>query len=201
MMKYKNNNMRNNNIGVFLFSFLLSSFLLFPSCEYEEIASADYPAGKVYLPGVYGSLVYAIDDTSPTFSTPTSGSTYRYRINNEANELVIPLAVYRSGINPGGDISVSVSVNTEIVAGLVADETLEPGVALLPAGQYSLDATVEMSKGQVTAPFNLSVDLGFLKNHIPQRYALGITIACAGQECNPDLNTVVVLINTEILNP
>jgi hypothetical protein len=207
----------------FLFPSLIGLAFLLASCEYEEIAPLNYPEGKIYLPAAYSGIVYTIDDiTQPTLATPTPGSSYRYKISDDNTQFIIPLAIYRSGLEPGGRATVNIHESPDIVSSLIADKTLENEVQVLPAGKYSLEKTsVELTTGQVLSPFELMVDFDFLhqqaiadnreKEHAQTinpdtiyaslKYALGITISSEDQECNPDLSTVVVLIDTRILLP
>ena len=175
---------------------------VFTACRYQEIFSDDYPEGKIYLPIAAKGIVYTIDEITQASSTnPTPGSTFQYKIDREANQFIIPLAIYRSGINPGSAISVRISEDTEIVSSLIEEMLLEDEVEVLPSGKYTLNQTVAMAKGQETAQFELIVDLQFLLDRAPQKHALGITVSCEEQECNPDLNTVVVVVDTKILLP
>jgi hypothetical protein len=222
MMNIKKQNTMKHLFSLSAFFISTGFAVFFSSCKYEEIASVDFPAGKLYLPMAYNGVVYTINDiTQPALAVPTQGTTYQYVINKEANEFIIPLSVYRSGLDPGEAITVAVSENPDIVAALKENGTLQGEVYLLPSGRYTLDATVKMEKGQVISPFELVIDLNYLHQqalsdrikkkqaeianpdtiHASLKYALGITISSAEQECNPDLNTVVILIDTRIMLP
>jgi PKD repeat protein len=67
---------------------------------------------------------------------------------------------------------------------------------------------VDIVDGKELASFNLTVDLRFLKENALQgadagekKYAIAIRIASNDREVNPDLNTLIVVIDTKMMNP
>ena len=81
---------------------------LLTGCGYKTVADASYPEQKIYIAVAAQGGVYNVS-TRPAHSsnTPTQGSTYQYLIEGE--NFIVPLAVYRSGIDNAGDVRVSVS--------------------------------------------------------------------------------------------
>jgi hypothetical protein len=201
--------MKINRIKQIQSGLIVVGLLILTACQYEEIAPRDnYPEEKIYLPaaraaeaegGVY--LINEVTQAMPDYF-PTPGSPFRYLIDNEANKFEIPLAVYRSGVHLGGSISVAVAINRDTIANLIAtgDEAWED-VQILPEGKYSIDPAVEIPGGKTNAPFRFWVDFEFLRQQTPQKYAIAVSISCPKKEVNPDLSTVVILIDTRIMLP
>ena len=171
------------------------------SCQYEEIVSTDYPAGLIYLPAAV-SGIYTIDElTSENLYNPTPGSIFRYQIDKEANKFIIPLSVYRSGMNPGDAVSVEVHINSDTIAQLIANGTLLD-TELLPTEKYTVENTpLFMMQGETLADFKVAVDFDYLKTRAPQKFAFGLTVSCSEQQVNPSFNTVIVVVDTKIMIP
>lgn len=171
------------------------------SCQYEEVASSIYPEGLIYLPSAING-VYAIDQlTTEDMYNPTPGSVFRYQANKEANRFEVPLSIYRSGLNPGNAVSVEVLINTDTITKLIQDNILAD-TEILPVEKYSIDrTTLFLKKGETLSDFSVAVDFGYIKSRAPQKFAFGLTVSCSEQEVNPQLNTVIVLIDTKILIP
>lgn len=188
--------------SVLLYGTLFLFLSLQYACQYDEIVDTDYPAGTIYMPIAYDGAVYSIDEiTQPTLAVPTTGSAYRYAANRGTNEFRIPLGIYRSGVHPGEAVTVHILRDPSVIDRLKADAELGDDVLLLPEGKYSMTESVRMESGQREASFDLMVDFSFLRNQTPDVYALGIVVSCSEQEVNPDLNTVVVLIDTKMMLP
>jgi PKD repeat protein len=181
----------------FLFALCL---LLFQACHYDEIAPIEYADGLLYLPAAFNGT-YSIDELTkiPLTPNPTPGYACRYTLDKEANLFEIPLSVYRGGVEPGGAIAVEITVNNDTINKLIEEEMLPDTVKILPADKYALENKLNMTAGQRTAPFTLSIPFDFLVNAAPDVYVLAIGISSEGQASNPLLNTVVVLIDTRIM--
>jgi PKD repeat protein len=191
----------NLRYGFKMMSFLFLLTLFVTSCKYENIVDVNYPDGLLYLPAAVNG-VYTIEKlTQKNLATPTPGSLYQYQVNKEANRFEVPLGVFRSGVNPGGKINVDVEVNPSAVSELIANHTLT-NTEILPADKYVISHPVlSMAAGADHAVFNISVDLAFLRQQVPQKYAFGVSISSTDQNVNPKLSTIVVLIDTKILIP
>lgn len=188
---------------------IVASFLTLIACQYDEIAPRDnYPEEKIYLPaakaaeadgGVY--LINEITQAMPDYF-PTPGAPFRYLADKEANTFEIPLAVYRSGVYIGESVTVEVAINRDTIANLIASGAEEwEEVKILPEGKYAIDPAVDIPGGKTNAPFRLEVDFGFLRQQTPQKYAIAVSISCREKEVNPELSTVVILIDTQIMLP
>lgn len=173
------------------------------SCQYDEIASADYPDELIYLP-VAVNGIYVIDNlATPTLADPTSGNTYRFTVNPDANEFNVPLAVYRSGIEGKKSISVDIAVNTDTITKLIAAEAAGfENTELLPADKYSLTSSVKIDGGSDVGSFNLIIDLDFLKANAPnKKYAIGVSVSSPDRKSNPIYSTAIILIDTKFIVP
>jgi PKD repeat protein len=214
--------MKTNKINGIQSALLLAGLMALMSCEYKEIADADYSASKLYLPAAVTGIYKIENLTKENLATPTPGSTYRYAINKEANRFEIPLSVFRSGLNRSNAVNVIISANPDTAQSLINNGSLER-TSVFPTGAYTVNETVTIADGSSVSPFTLNVDLGFLKNqaiidraekqaalsadpdavYISRKYALGITISNndPNPEINPDLSTVIVLVDLRIFSP
>jgi hypothetical protein len=184
-------------------SFFALCLLLFQSCQYEEFVPMDYPEELIYLPaaivahettnGIY--LIDALPEKTLTGITP--GNAYRYRIDEDKNLFDIPLAVFRSGITAGDAFPVAIAVANDTINRLIENRILED-VKLLPAETYQVVSEVMMPKGKDMVSFDILIDLDYLKNQAPQKYALAIRISSTKRKTNPLYDTVVILIDTQI---
>jgi uncharacterized membrane protein len=189
--------------------------IAFVSCEYKEIADADYPDSKLYLPAAVTGIYKIENLTKENPTVPTPGSTYRYVINTEANVFEIPLAVYRSGLNRDKAFTVRIAANTDTIQALIDAGTLEE-TAIIPSNAYNLEETVVIAGGSSVSSFTLSLDLDYIKSQVTEdrrkkgnastyfstKYAAGISIACDYPEAiNPALNTVIVCLDIKIFSP
>jgi hypothetical protein len=157
-----------------------------------------YPAQLLYLPAAVNGIYTINEWPQPTLAVPTQGNPYQFTINADSTEMDIPLAVYRSGIDAKGAVSVGITTNSDTIAQLISNSTIT--AQPLPASKYSLVSSVNIADGQDTAPFDLVIDLNFLKNNIPQEYALAISISSQDRDCNPQYSTVIIIIDTSIFN-
>ena len=191
----------NSRYGFKMMSVLFLLALFITSCEYEDIVDVGYPDGLLYLPAAING-VYKIEElTQKNLATPTPGSLYKYQINKETNSFEIPLGIFRSGLNPGGKISVDIETDQDTISALIANGTLE-NTEILPANKYTIShQALPIASGKDNAEFIVAVDFDFLKQQAPQKYAFAVGISCTDQDANPKLSTAVVLIDTKILVP
>lgn len=171
------------------------------ACEMgTPIRDAEYPDQLIYLPAaVQGPFM--IDDVAKRIGdAPVEGSTFRYVVDNDSREFIVPLGVYRSGINNAGAFSVDIEPNTDTITDLIAaGDTI---ITLLPSDQFTLDNSVDMPDGEELAKFELVVDLDFLLDNYPTEvYAIGVSISSPDRETSPGLGTAVIVIYTNMLKP
>ena len=180
---------------------LFAMVLTFSACEQgTPIRDADYPDQVIYLPAsvpgwfVLNSVAKRIGDT------PVPGSTYRYKVDLENRKFIVPLGVYRAGVDNIGAFSVFIEVNNDTINDIIAaGDTV---ITLLPSSQYTMVNSVDMPDGEELAKFDLLIDLDFLRDNYPTGvYALGVSISSPDRETNPDLSTAIVVIHTKIVKP
>jgi hypothetical protein len=173
--------------------------LTFSSCEKESpLRDADYPDQIIYMPAAaYG--LYTIDELARPNETPVPGYASRYKVDLSSREFSVKLAAYRAGVDNEGGFTVDIAVNTDTVTDLIASgETF----TLLPSAEYSVVSSVDMADGEEVAPFDLVIDLDFLRNNYPTEvYAIGVGISSDERESNPELATAVIVIHTSIMKP
>lgn len=177
--------------------------ILLASCQYKEIADALYPDQKIYMPSSYNG-VFAVNTVALPVGNTTPGNTYRYIVDMGARKFIVPLGVYRSGIDNVGAFTVNIAVNTDTITKLLT--TLSPklpvGTVLLPSTSYSTVNTVEMKDGEETAIFNFSINLDFLITNFPAKnFAIGVTISSTAREISKGLATTVLLLGTDMMKP
>lgn len=173
--------------------------LTISACEFgTPIRDAEYPEQLIYLPAaVQGPFIIA-DVAKRIGDAPVEGSTFRYVVDTDSREFIVPLGVYRSGINNAGEFSVDILINNDTINDLIAAG--DSVITLLPSGEYTVDNSVIMPDGEELAKFNLAIDLDFLLNNYPTSvYALGVSISSPDRETSPGLGTAVILIHTSMM--
>lgn len=172
------------------------------SCEYKEIADAEYPEQLIYMPAAYSGFFVIDNVTLPTLAVPTPGEPYKYVVDLDGNVFNVPLSVYRSGINNKGGFTVDIAANTDTINSLITAARLPAGTIPLTPEKYSLVNSVEMEDGKEIATFDLEVNLGTLRNSFPNKvYALGIGITSTQRKTNPKMATTIVVIYTKMIKP
>lgn len=160
-----------------------------------------YPEGLIYFPAAELEDIYTINtlnsDDLPG-ATPGVG-THKYIADVAANVFEIPLSVYRSGVEPGGDVSVSITMDNDTLEIMKSTGTLADTVQVLDPAKCSIPASVDLKSGERTVPFSLKVDFDYLFENAPTQYACCLEIA--GAPANPELSSLVVLIDTKMLIP
>lgn len=167
--------------------------LFLTSCKYEELAAANYPQQVLYLPTAKNG-VYAIA------SLPAPGVTYRFTVKLAEKKVIIPLSVYRGGVSVDGTVPVTVTANADTITKLIATPVLTNTVAL-PADKFTLPTSVTLESGKESAPFELSVDLDYLRANPGKKLAVGVSIASPQTTVNPLLKTTVISIDPAIFKP
>lgn len=187
----------------------ICSLLAGTSCQYDEIVDIPYPESRIYLPiAVNGSIstdgIYTIDEgASTSWVSPTPGQPLKYTVERDNNAFIIPLGVYRSGTGKTikGTANVSLALNPDTVQQLIASGTLTETELLPSEYVQQIPQGVQIQDGKNDAPFNIVIDLDFLRADAPKKYALGITISDTEHRVNEALNTGIVLIDTRITVP
>lgn len=186
--------------------YLLSLFMItaLASCDYETgIRDADYPEQVLYMPAAYSSGRFVIDDITKVIGElPFEGSIYRYKIDIENRQFIVPLSVYRAGIDNKGEVSVDISIDTDTVADLDNNSSLGYSLLLIPEDKVTIpDKAVIKDKEEIVI-FDLKIDLDFLLGKFDdQNYGIGINISSKDREVNPKLATTIVIINARIMKP
>lgn len=175
--------------------------MMITSCSYQEITDAEYPDQLIYMPAAK-SGIFLIDKVDEPIGNTTPGSTFRYKIESEMGRFVVPLAVYRSGIDNKGGFIVDIQVNADTIAQLQAmQEILPENTLLLPIDKYTLVPSVVMKDGSEIATFELSIDLDFLRQNHGKVFAMGISVSSSSRKSNKSLTTTIVVVNTSFLKP
>ncbi len=185
-----------------LYILVFTLFLL--SCDNETIVrDADYPAQSVYLPAAIQGGRFVINDiTRKKGEQPIKGYLYRYTVDEASNKFIVPLYVYRAGINNKGSFNVGVSVVNDTLS--VLNEGKAPGECLLalPEDKYTIAGSVTVADGQESSGFSLAVDLDFLMDNYPDKlFAAAVKISCEERKVSSGLGTVIVVIDTKIMKP
>ena len=139
------------------------------SCSYNQVVDANYPAANVYLPAAVNGF-YLINNISLP-NTP-----YRYVVDLEKRKFNVPLAVYRSGTNNAGALTIQITADNDTVNNLISHGDLT-STALLPASAYTVAPSVELNNGKEIASFDLGIDLDYLLSHAGEQVALCLSIS------------------------
>jgi PKD repeat protein len=168
------------------------------------IADAEYPEQTIYMPTAVSK--YLINSLPlNTSAVPTPGGPSRYLVDLTGNKLIIPLGVYRAGVNNDGAFSVDISINTDTVSKLIT--SVDPAVKLnntelLPSDKYSLPVqTMLVESGTESKKFDFNVDLDFLRANIGKVYAIGVSINSPNIKTNLKLATTVIVLDTKFMKP
>lgn len=168
------------------------------SCEYKETADAEYPGQVIYMPAAR-SGIYTVDDMAE------SNAPFRYEIDLSAQKVIIPLAVYRAGVDNRGSITVDIETDRDTVSRLIGSGNLtgEDGrtAELLPEGKYTLPESVRIDDGAEIAKIPLTIDLPFLLEQSGKCFAIGVKLLRANAKINESLNTVIVNLSNDFLQP
>jgi hypothetical protein len=174
-------------------------FAMFVSCKKEtRVKDASYTDQLIYLPAaVDGNSVNGIYQIN---KVAVPGQVFRYISDIANGKLNIPLAVYRSGVNANGVVTVDISGNTDTVATLLAAGKLPATTEVLPLSKYELVPQLTIADGKDFEPFILSADLDFLLNNLSKQFAIGVA-ASSQQKAAGRFNTAVILIDPAFLVP
>ena len=176
---------------IFLFFLVIA---LFCSCGYEDVAYDDEVAQQVYLPAANYSP-YQVADSTKSYAVPTTGKQKRYSISS--GKMIIPLGVYRSGLNSDGNVLVNIQIDTDTLnqmsnAGLLGD------MEILPASQVTLPGSVTINEGKELGSFEMQVDLNFLLSNPGKKFAIAVSISSTDRKVTPKLKTVLVVIDSNL---
>lgn len=181
---------------------LLGAVIILSSCDkYQEIASAEYPDQLIYLPAAVSGNYVINSISQPRGETPTPGAPFQFTVDLATKKFIVPLSVYRSGINNNGAFLVNIAANTDTITKAIAAGSLTD-TDLLPSADYSIPASVNFASGEEDVPLNLSIDLDFLRNNSGNQFvAIGVGISSTARKSNPKFSTAVVVIDTKIMKP
>lgn len=184
---------------------LLTAFIGFAfilvSCEYKDVADADYTVQKLYMPTAVNGI-FTIDNVPQRNEyLPTPGQAYRFTIDQAKNKLIIPLGVYRSGIDRKGQVTAEIASNTDTIIKLIEVSKISAFTTILPEAKFTIPASVDVADGSEIGTFNMEIDLDYLRSFPDVVFGIGIGISSSMIEVNPLYNTTIIVINTKILNP
>lgn len=175
--------------------------LTLSACEFvTPLRDADYPEQVIYLPAAVNGWFEIANIARRIGDTPVEGNAYRYVVDLDSREFIVPLGVYRAGVDNAGAFMVDIAVNNDTINDIIAaGDTI---ITLLPSTEYTIVNSVEMPDGEELAKFDLVVDMDYLRDNYPDEvFALAITISSPDRETNPDISTAIVVIHTKIMIP
>lgn len=171
------------------------------SCDYEEIRPTEYTASKLYMPAAVRGIFTINNVPQQVEWLPTPGYKYDFKIDMENNKFIIPLGVYRSGIERKGNIDVKIEVKNDTVNMLKSSGKIPGSTVILSSNQYSLPTSVTVKNGSEIAGFDLEINLGYLLSHPNEIFAIGVGISSDKLEVNQDISTTIIVIHTKLLIP
>lgn len=186
---------------IILLIITLASAVFVVSCEYKEVADADYPIQSIYMPAATNGI-FTIDNVPQRVEfLPTPGQAYRFTIDLAKNKLIVPLGVYRGGLDRSGSVATDIIVNTDTITKLIANGKIPVTTTLLPALNFSIPGSVVVSDGSELGAFNLEIDLTYLKSFPNAIFGIGVGISSTGATVSKLYNTTIIIIYTKILFP
>lgn len=175
------------------------------SCEYREYADAEYIGQKIYMPAANYNVYEIREESKKPSVHPTEGNRSRYKIDETDDRFIIPLGVYRSGIDRRGSFDVDIEINNDTISDLMTLGTLDSNVLILPDEQFSLPEQISLADGDNFSGFDLEIDLKFLQemnaNSPDIKYAVGVEISSEARPVTKELKTTMILIDTDVAVP
>jgi hypothetical protein len=171
------------------------------SCDYEEFRPTEYSESKLYMPAAVRGI-FTIDNV-PQWADwlPTPGYIYDYKIDVENNKFIVPLGVYRSGIEQKGAVNVGVEVKIDTINILKLNEEIPESTVILPANEYELPTSVMIQDGSELGGFDLEINLDYLLSRPNEIFALAVGILSDEVEVNMSISTTIIVIYPQILVP
>ena len=201
-MKY----IQNKLTRLFLLFFVIGIVL---SCQYQEVGDAVYPSQKIYLPAAV-SKIYMLNDTNQwkvdkdmETSFPIS---FKYKLDLNEKKLIVPLGVYRSGVNNDRDIIVEFTVNNfnidsimqELIdAGAINSKTFD----VIPNDVISFESEARIKDGESGVANDIKFDIPYILMQKDKFLVVGIQISSSDAEVTQELNRIIIVIDTEFVAP
>lgn len=201
----KSKKMNKFRINSVTFYFLMFALIInFTSCEETSYRPAEgYPDQLIYMPAAYGGFngTYKIDNIANLINnTPVPGALSKYIVDLEKRKFIVPLAVYRSGIDNSGDVKVNIVALGDSVTSFNKLPSITDKLTLIPSSKFVLPGTATIKNGDDIAQFNLEIDLDYLlSGYDTQNNAISINVSSPDRESNKKLATTTVVVYSKIL--
>jgi hypothetical protein len=195
--------MKKNLINSTKLLIILISFAgMLSSCEYEEYRPADYPPSKLYMPAAIrdGGIFWINSIPEKPDWHPTPGWVYNFKVDQANNKFIVPLGVYRSGIDRSGRVDVNIySVSADAITLRREAGDIPSATQILSSTQFSFPTTVSIADGSDLGVFDLEIDLSQLISSSNSIFAVGVGISSNQLEVNEDLATTIIVIYADIV--
>jgi hypothetical protein len=169
------------------------------SCE-KAASEQDYGNSKIYMP----QAIFKSGGTTNNYPVPSGSdsSTYNYLVDTKDKKLNIILGASLSG--PGNaPFTVDIQVDNDTIQKLFTGKVLDTALyKLMPAGMYTLPQNLEVTGGDKTGTFYLSVDIAQLKldQYAGKYLVLAVKLANPSRyELNSAISTTIVIIDVNAL--
>lgn len=158
------------------------------SCTYREYAPAEYPEPLLYIPAALDGVVTV--DAESTFCS----------MSEDGRKILIHLGVSVSGLERK-EFPVSLSYAKSKVNMMIEDGTFKTGTLPLPESVCNMPEDVTIAADATSAVFDLAVQVNYLKDpeYLGRQFAVGVKIDSEAAEVNPDLGTVIILIDPSFI--
>ena len=188
-----------NNIKNSIKTLLVSGLaaLAVTSCEYKEVTDAEYGEQLLYMPAARAGI-YKVDEIAP------DNAPFRYRLDTENKKVIIPLGIYRGGVDNKGNVNAEIAVEEQIVQILISEGELtddedETTSEILPQNKFTVPSSVQIKSGEEQATFDMVIDLQFLLDNLHKRFATAVRIVSSNIKINEALSFLVIDFNTDFL--
>jgi hypothetical protein len=188
--------------SVILVAIVLATACFLSSCEKADSKGA-FGFTNIFIPQ---STVSGGVNLNYLVPSGLDTNTFNYKIDTKNSKVNVYLGIARSGQASADSYSVSVTAKPDTITQLIGNGLImvSPNptktVVLLPAGAYTLPATVTVPQGQTIASFNLAIDLAQLKTFAGKKVALCVAISNPSKyTLSPTNSKVVVIIDVDAL--
>lgn len=176
---------------------LLLCFAL-SSCDYRQYADAEYPDNLIYQTLAQDGVLMI--NSAPTVSeyTASPGSAIPFYLDEARGKLVINMGVVQSGIELR-PCSVELSYDKSAVNKYIDSGELGSDVVALKESALSFPRHLELEGASVSYQLEISTNAFVSDEYYKKKLLTAVKVSGKGIMPNPDLQTVVILIDPAFL--
>jgi hypothetical protein len=179
------------------FAVWMAGMIFLVSCHKDDSKIA-YGMSNIYMPQAL-NISGGVNNNYPVPSG-TDSTTFNYYVDTINHKVNVILGVSCSGMQSTGGYSVSVITRPDTVSQMITTGVLDTSTILMPAAVYSLPTSVSVNAGNVSATFNLSLDIAQLKLYPGKKLALAVSLSNPTKyQLNPSISTTIVIVDVDAM--